>query len=91
MREIKKEEFIERCKKSVPYPLGDKALADFYGFLKKHQDTASAARLLQLCKEKEERFDGHPVMIFDSFLLQLAFRQMCEDLPKEFYDFSFNN
>lgn len=91
MRQISKEEFIERCRKSVPYPLGDEALTSFYEFLENHQETGSAKRLLELCRSKEEMFEGHPILIFDSFLMQLAFKQMCEDLPDEFYDFSFNS
>lgn len=91
MREINKEEFVERCKKSVPYPLGDEALHSFYTFLEEHKETESAQRLLDLSRSKEEIFEGHPILLFDTYLIQLAFKQMCSDLPQEFYDFTFNS
>lgn len=90
MNEINREQFVQRCKKSMPYPIGDQALADFEDFLKKYENQYASVRRLQvLVYLHKESFEGHPILIFDNEKLQKAFYEMGEDLPEEFAAFTF--
>lgn len=85
-----KEEFIERTKKSRPYPLGDEALIEFEAFLEEHKNEFQSVRILQtLVKLNVDEYDGHRILIFDHPKIQKAFDAMASDLPEEFYGFTF--
>lgn len=88
---LSREEFIERTKKSVPYPLGDAALDDFYAFLEKNRTAWSVcARMLVLAKLNEDTFRGSRVLLFDTPKLQKTFKELIETIPEEFAAYTFH-